>query len=205
MQTMQQQLHAANAATLAAQQTAATAATNEAQATVKTAQEKVQPVTAKQTKPEIEPEILRQWKADEDYCRSYRKTQSKAVDEVSDDSEKADSPRGQASSRAPMPKRRPIKMEKICSMETSGGSLEFFARHVPNAKAAAKTQQVKDDDEKITEKKVVDLTPREPEGPPPRHLQSQRRCPPPKPHYGGEDGKLLVLTSIHTMLCCVTV
>ena len=90
MQTMQQQLHAANAATLAAQQTAATAATNEAQATVKTAQEKVQPVTAKETKPEIEREILRQWKADEDYCRSYRKTQSKAVDEDSDDSEKAE-------------------------------------------------------------------------------------------------------------------
>ena len=182
VQSLQQQLNAAN---LAAQQ--ASVAT-EAQATKKPAQDAPPAPRAKDEKESVDPEILRQWKRDEEYVRDYKKIQTVDNDSSSEETVKGHTPGQDSKGRAPMPKKMPIKMEKICSMETDDGNVEFFARHVPGKKKPEPKKNSKEDTAARTQTESFKETPREPAGPPPGH---RRKCPPPKPHYGGEDGKCL--------------
>ena len=185
MMAMQQQM--TNAANLAAAQTAAN---NEAQvqASKKTEEKAAVPKKKDEAEEGVDPQITRQWRADEEYCRNYRKVQNAQVDSDSDTDQEKPAP-SQTTVRKPLAKKMPIPMHKLCSVRTDAGDVELFARHI----------HIKEDDKKEDGKnpeprqpQPVVSKPREPDCPPPRHLQ-HRRCPSPKPHYGGADGQKLVL------------
>ena len=126
--------------------------------------------------------ILKQWKADDDGIEKY-----KAVQKEQEGKHEPDKPSNNKGQDAPKAKAMPLRMEKVGSMEVTAGTLELFARLVPNKKPCLGPEVAKTTQEPIDVDLAESKTPTPPDGPPP-FLRNITAPPPPVPVWRHERG-----------------